>query len=367
MLVSDVNRLFVTQWVRGFDQARPPKALTLVGPCGCGMSTLATLCLRESRYDIVELNASTYPGRAALRLLLRDVLSLPIRRAVLVEEPEAMVSDGGLAELAAFAKGAPQRRKAVPVVAVCNRHKKPKVGPLLQAAERVDFAYLARSVLERRLGCRVPPGARGDLRQLTSGGLLGLPSAPDSMTEVNEATTAVLEGRGGRDAYPSDWPTVTNLVHQNYLGAGGDITAAARGAESLSAGDAMAGGDEEQAFLAGPVACGAAVRACPRTLAADKVWTNYATALSRGRGLQAAKPWFEAAGTVVDVHSMQAVRRAVLRGAAAEEWAGVAAWIHPSAGADEVVPILMGVLRLGPPSDRTAHSRIRRAFKRAGT
>ena len=366
VLVSDINRLFVRQWLAAFATARPARALALIGPTGCGMSTLAELCLREAGRDVVRLDASTYTGRKGLRQTLATLLTLPIRRAVLVEEPEAMVADGGLSEVVAFVRANAAHRKAVPVVAVCNKHKRPKLGALLQAAERVEFSYMSRPVLLRHFA-RCRPELRGDLRQLSADNRLSEVSVPDRFADVTDATAAALAGDGALEerglAYPSDWPSIVNLVQENYASGGADIASLAAAADSISAGELLlAAGETEAAYYTGALLPGALVRTRPKKLATDKVWTNYATTLSRQRALRQARLLFQAGGATLDLDSLELLQAGLFALAREERWDGVWGWLPDP---DAAVDALAAVLRLGRRADKQLLGRIRRAAKRA--
>ena len=356
VLVSDVNRAFVTQWIRKYAADRPGKALVLMGPSGCGMSTLATLCFRENCMDVISISGASYRGCKKLRLALHEALMLPLKRVVLVEEPEALVSDGGLSELAQFVR----KKSRIPVVAVCNKHRKPKIGPLLQAAEVVQFAYLSRLTLTRKFGELPACVNSGDMRQITISLLSGLKSERDYHMDVSEGAKSLLAGQRVQQAhcqFSVDGQTYVNLIHENYGSVSKDIHTAAAVADDISASDLL---PEEAAYLTGAVLPGYRLRKIPATLRPDTVWTKQTFALTRWRDFRPAAEHFAGARNTVDIYSLPLIRQQLSELASKEEWEHFISWA-PCASTQHFTTIL----RTGTGRQNTTLlSRVRRALKR---
>lgn len=350
VLVSAVNRAFVKQWIQKYPTSKPPKALVLVGPSGCGMSTLVHLCCKEEKREIVEMEASMYRSKKDIRHTVQDMLHLPLKRALVVEDPEAMVQDGGLSELVAFVR----RRTRIPVIVICNNKRRPKIGTLLQAAEVVTFRYQPRKVVDTHFG---RPCKSSDLRQasLATG---GLQTERDYHMDVDESVQALMRGsdaRSGLYHFASDEQGYVNLVHENY-DVHGDISLAAQVAQDLSDADVLT---DKAAFFTGCVLPGSRLRKAPAVLKKDKVWTKQTMVLSRSRGLKEAIPFFSQAGTALDVWSVPSVKAAMFCQAQSEQWGSVLGWAP-----EATVAQLMGVLRIGLADDAPALGRIRRGLKK---
>ena len=350
VLVSAVNRAFVKQWIHKFSTCKPPKALVLLGPSGCGMSTLVRLCCKEEKREVVDMNASKYRSKKDIRQTIRDMLHLPLKRALVVEDPEAMVQDGGLSEFAVFVR----RRTRIPVIVICNNKRRPKIGTLLQAADVVTFRYQPGSVVDTHFG---RPCHTSDLRQATlvTG---GFQTQRDYHMDIEDSVKALMRGsdaRFGLHHFESDEQGYINLVHENY-DVHGDISQAAQVAQDLSDADILT---DKAAFFTGCVLPGTRLRKAPTVLRKDKVWTKQTMVLSRTRGLQEAIPFFYQAGTVLDLWSVPCVKAAMFRQAQSERWDSVSEWAP-----EATVVQLMGVLRLGFADDSPALSRIRRGMKK---
>lgn len=357
VLVSDLNRVTVKRWIQQFAAERPPKALVLIGPSGCGMSTLATLCCKELCRDVVRVDGSGYAGRKALKDLLTSVLQSPIRRAVVIEDPEGMVTDGGLAEVVAFVR----RKTRIPVLVVCNKHRQPKIATLLQAAEVVPFRYQSRAALVQHFG-DFPKACQGDLRQIELSRTAFQASERDFHSDIGETLATVMLGEKVEQAhlFASDGQALVNLMHEHYCDVARDAQSMARVAADLScAASLSAGGAEEAGFLTGSVTPGLELRKAPTRKRKDTVWSKESYVRSRMRGLARVRHGFSVAGTELDEDSGPVVRQRLLMLAQENRWEDLAAWA-PDLNTDD----LMGLLRLGFKPQESLLGRIRRSLKK---
>lgn len=341
VLVTQVNRATVSQWIRDFGIRRPNSVLLLIGPSGCGMSTLASLCLKEQSYDIVEVNAASYGNRKELKKLLQNCLHVPWKTAVFVEEPEFLSTDGGLIELAEFAK----KRSRVPVVAVCNRNKRPKVESLVSGAIVVNFTYLPRAVLIRHFGDLPDNITNGDIRQIVIQLRSALRTQRDFHTDLTATASQLLSGRNLSEKFLFSHETnaLINLIHENFLHSAKDARIAAMAAHDISSADILNNGEtQDHAYVVGTVMPGWRLQAQPGPLRSDVVWTKQTHALARSRNLQSVKACFQAAGTVLDVYSLGAVREKLLQAGSSGCTDEVIKWAP-----DATIPQMLGVMRLG--------------------
>jgi len=362
--VSSVNRAFVKQWLAGYGKLRHKKCLLLVGPTGCGKSTLAWLCLKELCYSVVEVDASTYRNKKYLEQMLHDATRIPLKQAVLIEDPEALAADGGLQYLVQFCK----RGTKLPVVVICGKNKKPRIQQLLPVAELVNFAAMSKSILSERFG--VPPAwcVGGDLRQICIKKAGRLPQHDrDRHLDINEAASGLLNGQSvehGLHLYRVDTQALGNIVHANYAQLVTDIHIAASVANDMSTADMLTDRSDELSMdiagIIGTVQPGQRVSKCPSKLQPDIVWTKAAFQLARTRAVASAQHAFRAADTYLTIDSIPLVRNQMLELAQSSNWEGLRSWA-PDASLQQLTAILR--LGFGPKKD-TIISRMRRALKK---
>lgn len=360
VLTTDLNRAFVKQWVLRHSTARPKKCLLLVGPSGVGKSILAELCLRESAYDIVTVAADTYKNKRLLDQALRDTLHIPLKQAVVVEDPQVLVADGGLQALVQFCK----QGTRVPVVVVCCRTKRAKVQQLLAHADQVNFSALPCKTLAKHFNILPSQCCGGDLRQICVNKGVVVGSAKDANLDVQEAATSLLEGQPvhrGLRMYRVDRQALENITHANYCDVVKDMGTAALVARDLSDADTIRG-EDMAADVAGIVGCvtpGNRIRLSPKTLKPDLLWTKASFRQTRLRNLASARSVFASSGTVLDHYSLPLVRQRMLQAALAGDYRSVQTWA-PDASLQQ----LTNVMRMSLAKNDALVNRFRRSFKR---
>ena len=358
VLVSQVNRAFVKQWICSYAEKRPGKCLSLIGPCGCGKSTLTILCLREMFYTVVVIHAGNYRSRKTLELRLKDASRLPLKQAILVEDPEMLAGDGGLQVLNQFSKQASR----IPVVVICNRAKKAKLQPLLVASEVVVFHAMTSSLLSKHFQVSPDLCGGGDIRQICLGRTSGFVSHRDYHVDIADAASAILEGCtvDGKHLYRVDPQALCNIVHSNHTHLSKCIHTTSSVADDISTADLLVSNDIDADYSAiiGTVQPGQRLRKPVTKLQPDVVWTKFAFQLTRLRLFNSTKAIFKASGTSLTFDSLPLIRDYMVAAATANDWPAFDAWA-PHATTQH----LTSLLRTGFVKNDAVISRVRRHLK----
>ena len=363
VLVDEGNRAFVVQWISRYRRDRPPKCLLLLGPCGCGKSTLAELCLAENLYTVLRVDALEYTGKRGLERQLQATERNPLRQAFLVEDPQRMAPDGGLLALTKFVKQAGR----TPVVVICETTKKTSIVQLTSSSEVVVFQKLPAARLSKHFHIGRELCAEGDLRQLSQAGGGRLPrSVPDRHMELYEAATRLLAGvEVGNHRSRGDDQTLINMTQANYTQLAGNIHTCAAVASDLSEADVLwAAGDgdlaQEAVAVLGAVRPGQRVARTPRELRPDTVWTKMATMKTREKMLREAMPAFRVVGNEVGLDSIGLLQARWLEDVKHGRWSCIRAWA-PEATVQQLTGIMR--LHLGHDKSEALISKMRRALK----
>lgn len=369
VLVDDGNRAFVVQWLRKYKQERPGKCLLLLGPTGCGKSTLVDLCLAENLYTPIRVDALHYKGRQGLERELRDAERNPLRQAALVEDPQRLAPDGGLLVLSRFAKKATR----VPVVVICDATKKTTITPLLSACETVVFRPMPATRLSQHFGVDRKLCTRGDLRQICMARTVRLPqSERDFHMGLNEAAERALAGYSVSEHNSrGDDHTLVNMMQTNHVHLftqGDRLQDCTAAAEDLSEADLVpttgdAGVSDEVFGILGLVRPGQRTAAAPRKLHPDVVWTKAATGKMRGKVLRDCTHAFNEAGNGLGLEALSLVQAKWLEAAREERWDTIRAWA-PGASVQQLTGLMR--LKLGRPYPESALSKMRRALVKLG-
>ena len=347
VFVSEVNRVFVKQWIGGYRKARPNRCLLLIGPEGVGKSTLAELCLREAQYTIVHVAAETYRNKKSLEQALKDATRLPLKQAVLVEDPHMLVADGGLQVLAKFCKQASR----IPVIIICAASKKGKMQQLTSCAEKVMFKPMAAKQVAHRFGAPADVCKGGDLRQVCTYLQSRLPWFQRDWTcDVQEAGFKLLEGQAVNDGlrmYRVDCQALGNIVHANFTDLVRDMRTAADVAHDLSTADVFGADMEDMAGIVGTVTAGNRIQTAPTKPRPDLLWTKSSLRQTRMRGLASSSAAFVNGGNTLDLWSATLIRDKMLHAAVQGQAHDVLAWAP-----DATLQQLTNVMRLGIDSSK---------------
>lgn len=367
VLVDDGNRAFVVQWLRKYKQERPCKCLLLLGPTGCGKSTLVELCLAENLYTLIRVDALHYRGRQGLERELRDAERNPLRQAVLVEDPQRLAPDGGLLVLSKFAK----RATRVPVVVICDATKKTNITPLISACETVVFRAMPATRLSQHFVVDRKLCTRGDLRQICMARAVRLPqSERDFHMGLNEAAERALAGYKVSEHHSrGDDHTLVNMVQTNHVQMftqGDRLQTCVAVAEDLSEADLMpttgdAGVSDEVFGILGLVRPGQRTAAVPPKLQPDVVWTKAATGKMREKVLRECTHAFNEAGNGLSLEGLGLVQARWLAATRDERWEVIRAWA-PGASVQQLTGLMR--LKLGRPYPEATLSKMRRALKK---
>lgn len=360
VMVSDVNRLFVKQWISGYSKNKPSKCLLLLGPSGVGKSTLAELCLRESSYTIINVAGDTYRNKRTVERDVRDALRLPIKQAFVVEDPHVMVADGGLQSLLGL------RGTRIPVVIICAATKKCRIQQVLAHADKVIFNPLQPHVLAKRFGLSSDDCRGGDLRQIClrqAGGFTQ--SERDEALEIQEAGYCLLEGQPvteGLRMYRVDCQALGSIVHANFTDLVKSIEVAADVAHDMSTADIMGGGEmaDDLSGIVGTVTAGNRIRKRPTRPRPDLLWTKSAMRQTRLRGIVGSTNAFAEVHNTLDIWSLPVVRDAMLAAASAGDMEAVMKWAP-----NGTLPNITNVMRIGYTKNDAIINRFRRTMKSA--
>lgn len=156
----------IDAWMSDFIEGKSKtKALLLLGPCGCGKTTVAKLALKKWNYMVHELYAfhtrnKKYMNEQLDLCLVNSSLMPTARRAVLVDSIESMLpsESQGLTELVKYVSQHSVRKKRtvvqtshdVPIVCICNpgNHKKDMLTHLKAECHVVEFGNHVKEVCE---------------------------------------------------------------------------------------------------------------------------------------------------------------------------------------------------------------------------
>lgn len=362
VLVDEGNRAYVVQWIAKYKTVRPNKCLLLLGPCGCGKSTLAELSLAENVYSLVRVNASEYRSKQGLEQQLKDAERVPIKQAILVEDPQRLAPDGGLQVLATFCRKASR----LPVVVVCEASKKPSIQSLMSAAEPVVFQPMSARKISQHFDVDLKATCNGDLRQVCLAKNSGFISERDRHVPVSEAAIELLQGvnvQSGLHLYRVDGQSLINIMHANYTKVSSTIAQCSDVSEDLSCADVLTDFTSDMgtdiAGIVGTVQPGQRIRKAPSTLQTDVVWTRASSRLNRMRMLSASKHVFWAAGIELTAESIPLLQQHMLDLIGKEDWEGVRS-LAPEATPQQ----LTSLMRLRLAKSDAVVSRMRRALKK---
>lgn len=362
VFTREVDRLYVKQWVTRHNKIRPPRLLMLVGRPGLGKSTLALLCLKESNYSVIAVGADSYKNAKRLAQNLDDAARLPLKQAVVVEDPQVMSADGGLQVLLKFVK----RATRIPIVVVCCQNKKSKVQQLVSHADLVYFEPMPQRKLMQFFGVTAAECFDGDLRQICMHKVNPWGDGPQIRLDLQTAAKRLLEGQSVREGLRMcsiDRQGLQNVVHANYTDVVNDCSTAASVACDLSDADLLSLQNEDVPDeLAGIVGCicpGHRIRKPPRQLRPDLLWTKSSLRQVRIRNLACSQHIFAAAGTDLDVYTLPLVRDRMIEAAARGEFESVIGWA-PTATLQQLTTVMH--LSMSPKT-KVIVNRFRRAVR----
>lgn len=362
VLTREGDRLYVKQWVTRHNKVRPARLLMLVGRPGLGKSTLVMLCLKESNYSVISVGADTYKNAKRLAQNIEDAVRLPLKQAVVVEDPQVMAADGGLQVLLRFVK----RATRIPIIVVCCQSKKSKVQQLVSHADLVYFESMPTKKLMQHFGVTAAGCFDGDLRQISMHKVHPWGEAPQIRLDLQTAAKRLLEGltvKEGVRVCSIDRQGLQNVIHANYTDVVKDCSTAASVACDLSDADLLSVPSEdvpdELAGIVGCISPGHRIRKPPRQLRPDLLWTKSSLRQVRVRNLASSQHIFQASGTHLDVYTLPFVRDRMTEAAERGEFESVVDWA-PTATLQQ----LTTVMHLSwSPRTKTIVNRFRRAVR----
>lgn len=362
VFTRDGDRVFVKHWVSRHHKLRPSKCLLLVGPPGLGKSTLATLCLRESHYSLISVAADCYRNAKGLAHTLEDALRLPLKQAVLIEDPQVLAADGGLQVVIKFVK----RGTRIPIILVCCKSKKAKIQQVVSHADLVYFEPMPQKKLMQHFNVTAARCFDGDLRQISQHKTQPWGEGPRVFLDLPDAATKLLGGetvKEGVGVCRIDRQALQNIIHANYTDVVTDCQTAAAVAHDLSDADALSlqgeGLHDDLAGIVGCVCPGQRIRQAPRQLRPDLLWTKFSLRQVRLRNLASSQHAFGACGTLLDVYTLPVVRDSMLQAADRGDHSKVLDWA-PTASLQQ----LTTVMRMSLSKTETTVNKFRRAVKR---
>jgi replication factor C subunit 1 len=148
------------KWLKDFQDKKPSTkpALLISGPPGIGKTSLATLLLKSSKYDMIEYNASDVRNQRLVKENLKSImgkLSISCLMGgnksigIIMDEVDGMSSGdkGGVSELISFINPNKGKRKRFhqkikyinPIICICNNDTDKKIRDLKKECEYVQF------------------------------------------------------------------------------------------------------------------------------------------------------------------------------------------------------------------------------------